>query len=190
MYKLFFKRLFDFIFALLGLLVFSGVLIVIYILASWDSRSNGLFFQQRIGQCGRAFIIYKFKTLHSQTRQISGIGRFLRNSKLDELPQLWNVLIGDMSFVGPRPDIPGYYDKLEGENRKILELKPGITSEASIKYRDEEALLAKQREPLQYNDEVIFPDKVRMNLEYYHRRSFWGDIKIIWRTFFISFKKS
>jgi len=178
------KKVFDFIFALLGLLGFSSLLLLVYSIASWDTRSNGLFFQKRIGQHGRSFTIFKFKTFHQQTRRTSGIGLFLRNTKLDELPQLWNVLIGDMSIVGPRPDIPGYYDILEGENLKILELKPGITSEASIKYKNEEALLAKQRDPLFYNDTVIFPDKVSMNLEYYYKRSFLGDIIIIWKTLF------
>ena len=109
---------------------------------------------------------------------------FLRKTKIDELPQLWNILIGDMSFVGPRPDITGYYDLLEGENRKILQLKPGLTSEASIKYANEEAIIAAQPDPLHYNDTVIFPDKVKMNLAYYYSNSVVGDIKIIWKTIF------
>ncbi len=117
------------------------------------------------------------------TGNISAFGKFLRKSKLDELPQLINVLKGDMSFVGPRPDIPGYYDKLEGEQRNVLNLKPGITSEASIKYKNEEAILKGQANPLKYNDEVIFPDKVKMNLDYYYKRTFFGDIKIILKTF-------
>jgi lipopolysaccharide/colanic/teichoic acid biosynthesis glycosyltransferase len=108
----------------------------------------------------------------------------MRKHKLDELPQFFNVLIGNMSIVGPRPDIEGYYDKLEGEDRKILELKPGITSEASLKYYNEEAILEQQENPLLYNDTVIFPDKVRMNLEYYYNRSFWDDLWIIWSTVF------
>ncbi len=110
---------------------------------------------------------------------ISSYGNFLRSSKLDELPQLLNIFLGTMSFVGPRPDVPGYYDTLEGEAQKILELKPGLCSRAALKYYNEETLLAKQKEPLKYNDEVIFPDKVRMNLEYYYNRSFFGDLKII-----------
>lgn len=122
--------------------------------------------------------------MHPQTNAISAWGSFLRNSKLDELPQLFNILKGDMSFVGPRPDIPGYYNLLQGENRKILTLKPGLTSEASIKYKDEEELLAQQENPLAYNDHIIFPDKVKMNLEYYHQRSFWGDLGIIFKTIF------
>ena len=108
----------------------------------------------------------------------------MRQTKIDELPQLWNVLKADMSFVGPRPDIAVYYDVLEGESRKVLNLKPGITSEASIKYQNEEALLAQQENPLDYNDTVIFPDKARMNLDYYYNRSFFGDIGIIVKTLF------
>ena len=116
--------------------------------------------------------------------RVTRLGRWLRRTKLDELPELWNVLEGDMSFVGPRPDVPGYADRLTGDDRLILELRPGITCEASIKYANEEQLLAQQPDPLKYNDEVIYPDKVRMNLEYYRNHTFWGDIRIIWRTIF------
>ena len=122
--------------------------------------------------------------MHPATAKISSLGWFLRKSKIDELPQLWNVLKGDMSFVGPRPDVAGYYDLLQGEARKILELKPGITSEASIKYANEETLLEQQENPLEYNDIVIFPDKVRLNLNYYYNRSFFGDMVIIVKTVF------
>lgn len=122
--------------------------------------------------------------MHPETAVINSFSHFLRQTKLDEFPQLINVLKGDMSLVGPRPDIPGYYDQLKGEERKILELRPGITSPASIKYRDEENELRKQENPLEYNDSVLFPDKIRMNLEYYYNRSFWGDINIIWKTLF------
>lgn len=117
-------------------------------------------------------------------QRVTRLGRWLRRTKLDELPELWNVLVGDMSFVGPRPDVPGYADRLTGDDRLILELRPGITCEASIKYANEEQLLAQQPDPLKYNDEVIYPDKVRMNLEYYRNHTFWGDIRIIWRTIF------
>jgi lipopolysaccharide/colanic/teichoic acid biosynthesis glycosyltransferase len=153
-------------------------------MVSIDTQSNGLFIQERIGQWGRVFKIYKLKTMHPATVKISSLGRFLRKSKIDELPQLWNVLKGDMSFVGPRPDVAGYYDLLQGEARKILELKPGITSEASIKYTNEEKLLAQQENPLEYNDIVIFPDKVRLNLDYYYNRNFFGDMVIIVKTVF------
>jgi lipopolysaccharide/colanic/teichoic acid biosynthesis glycosyltransferase len=178
------KRLFDVLFSLTALLLISWLLLLFWIIASIDTQSNGLFIQERIGQWGRIFKIYKLKTMHPKTKHISLIGRFFRKLKIDELPQLWNVLMGDMSFVGPRPDVAGYYDKLEGENRKILELKPGLTSLASIKYANEEALLAAQEDPLDYNDTLIFPDKVRMNLEYYYHHSLVGDIKIILKTIF------
>ena len=126
--------------------------------------------------------------MNSTFENISSFGKFIRKFKLDELPQLINVLFGQMSFVGPRPDIPGYYDTLKGEDRKILELKPGLTSEASIKYYNEESILMNKINPLEYNDSVIFPDKVKMNLEYYYKQSFSEDLKIIFKTFFMFFK--
>jgi lipopolysaccharide/colanic/teichoic acid biosynthesis glycosyltransferase len=178
------KRIFDLFFSVVGLLLSGWLLVFFWIIASLDTKSNGLFVQERIGQWGRIFKIYKLKTICPKTNHISRIGLFLRQTKIDELPQLWNVLKGEMSLVGPRPDIPGYYDVLEGESRKVLELKPGITSEASIKYQNEETLLEQQENPLAYNDTIIFPDKVRMNLEYYYNRSFFGDIGIIVRTVF------
>lgn len=122
--------------------------------------------------------------MHKNSERISSYGKFLRRFKLDELPQFLNILLGDMSFVGPRPDVPGYYDRLQGEDRKILELKPGLCSRAAIKYFNEDEVLKLQPHPLEYNDEIIFPDKVRMNLEYYYNQSFSEDIKILWRTIF------
>jgi lipopolysaccharide/colanic/teichoic acid biosynthesis glycosyltransferase len=178
------KRIFDIVFSLIGLLFGGFFLLFVWILTSIDTKSNGLFIQNRIGQFGKTFKIYKLKTIKDNTEYISGFGSFLRKSKIDELPQLWNILIGEMSFVGPRPDIEGYYDKLSGENRKILELKPGLTSLASIKYANEEQLLSQKENPLQYNDEIIFPDKVKMNLEYYNNQSFVLDLQIIFRTLF------
>lgn len=179
------KRLFDLFFSIIGLALSSGILLLFYCLATLDTRQNGLFCQERIGQWGKPFTIYKLRTFRKSTAQpISKIGAFLRNTKIDELPQLWNILLGQMSFVGPRPDIAGYYDVLEGENRKIIELKPGLTSEASIKYANEEHLLSKMEDPKLYNDTIIFPDKVKMNLAYYYSNSVWGDIKIIWKTVF------
>lgn len=178
------KRFFDCIFAVLTILLFSCLIVICILIASIDTQSFGLFFQERIGQNGTYFQILKIKTLHDTTRKVSSFGKFLRKSKLDELPQLINILKGDMSFVGPRPDIPGYYDKLEGENRKILKLKPGLTSEASIKYANEEYLLAQHESPLNYNDTVIFPDKVKMNLEYYYKQSILVDLKILVKTIF------
>ena len=116
--------------------------------------------------------------------RVTPVGRFIRATSLDELPQLINILKGEMSFVGPRPDVPGYADLLQGSDRKILELKPGITGPASLKYINEEEILAQVDNPQQYNDEIIFPDKIKINLEYYHNRTFWGDIKIIFKTIF------
>ena len=178
------KRIFDILFALLSILLFFLVILICIFLASIDTKSMGLFVQERIGQHGKSFMIFKIKSMNDTTQHISSFGRFLRKSKLDELPQLFNILLGQMSFVGPRPDIPGYYEKLEGESRKILELKPGLTSEASIKYAKEEELLAQQVDPLYYNDYVIFPDKVKMNLKYYYNQSIFLDLQILFRTIF------
>jgi lipopolysaccharide/colanic/teichoic acid biosynthesis glycosyltransferase len=178
------KRLFDILFSFLLLVSLSWLLIIIYLIVLIDIFSNALYKQYRVGQFGALFIIYKFKTIHPISGKISFLGKFLRKYKLDELPQLINILIGNMSFVGPRPDIPGYYDLLEGENRKILELKPGLTSSASIKYANEEEILGLQENPLLYNDTIIFPDKIRMNLDYYYNNSTFGDIKIILKTIF------
>ncbi|NIF04301.1 sugar transferase [Chryseobacterium sp. Tr-659] len=176
------KMVFDFIFAVILTIFLIPLLIVLWIITSLDTSSNGIFFQTRIGQHGRPFTIFKFKTIHQQKRTCSHTGRMLRKCKLDELPQLFNILKGDMSFVGPRPDIEGYYDKLTGTDRKVLKLKPGLTCEASIKYRNEESLLKDQKDPLMYNDEILFPNKVKMNLEYLESMSFTNDTKILFKT--------
>ena len=176
------KRSFDLLFSLLGLLLLGIPILILLLLAQFDTR-KGLFLQTRIGQFGKPFTIFKIRSMHIGSLKISGYGKFLRTSKLDELPQLFNILLGQMSFVGPRPDIPGYYDKLQGEARLLLQLKPGLCSRAALKYFDEEDLLSQQPNPLHYNDTVIFPDKVKMNLEYYHNRSFWEDLTILWATF-------
>jgi lipopolysaccharide/colanic/teichoic acid biosynthesis glycosyltransferase len=153
-----------------------------------------MFEQKRAGRYGNPFTIIKFRTMTVNNvgttisvrgeKRITPLGAFLRKYKLDELPELWNVLRGDMSFVGPRPDMPQYAIKLSGEERRILELRPGITGPASLKYANEEELLASVPDPHKYNDEVIWPDKVRVNLDYYYNRSFFGDILIILRTIF------
>lgn len=183
------KRLFDITLAILLLIILSGVLLLVWVLSAIATRSNGIFLQKRVGQYGKLFTIIKFKTIRfvaageRKTRTIiPPVSAFFRKYKLDELPQLVNILAGQMSFVGPRPDLPGYYDALEGEERKILELKPGLTCEASIKYSDEEKFLSSVENPLQYNDEIIFPDKVKINLHYYYNRSFIADIKILCKT--------
>ncbi len=157
------------------------LLLVLITIAHFDT-GRGLFFQIRIGQNGKPFNILKIRSMHKDTGQISSYGRFIRRFKLDELPQFLNILFGQMSFVGPRPDLPGYYDLLKGEERKILELKPGLCSWSALKYINEEAVLKQQSNPSKYNDEIIFPDKVKMNLEYYHNRSFNEDVKILIAT--------
>ena len=178
------KRLFDLLLALLVLLFCGGLLLLALVLASIDTRSFGLFLQKRIGQAGRPFIIFKIKTLNDTTQHVSAFGRFLRKTKIDELPQLFNILNGSMSFVGPRPDVPGYADLLTGTDRIILAVKPGVTGLASLKYRNEETLLKQQKNPLHYNDTVIWPDKVRLNVWYVKHQSFALDFKILWYTFF------
>jgi lipopolysaccharide/colanic/teichoic acid biosynthesis glycosyltransferase len=177
------KRWFDIIFSLFFLIVSSLILLISWLILIVDTRSNGLFFQKRVGRRGVLFTIYKLQTIYPTTGKISKVGRFIRKYKFDEYPQFFNVLKGEMSIVGPRPDIQGYYDLLEGENKKILELRPGITSRASLKYFNEEEILENQEDQLAYNDTVIFPDKVKLNLEYYYKRSFAEDLKIIWKTF-------
>jgi lipopolysaccharide/colanic/teichoic acid biosynthesis glycosyltransferase len=181
------KRIFDIAFSVLILFLFSWLLLLAWLLAIVDTRTNGIFKQERIGQFGNKFKIYKLRTFQINPSgddvAISIIGQMLRNYKLDELPQFINVLKGEMSIVGPRPDIEGYYDVLEGEERKILELKPGLTSLASLKYYNEDEILEKQDFPLVYNDVVLFPDKVKLNLEYYRHHSIFGDLKIIWETY-------
>lgn len=182
------KIIFDFILAIILIVFLIPVLIILFIIATLDTSSNGIFFQKRIGQHGKSFVIFKFKTLHEKDRSCSKIGRILRQFKLDELPQLLNILKGDMSFVGPRPDIEGYYDKLEGSDRRVLELKPGLTCQASIVYRNEENILKLQENPLKYNDEILFPHKVRMNIEYLEHLSFKNDLKILLNTLLIILK--
>ena len=184
------KRLFDILASFLGLLILWPVLLVVALLIKIKMGSGPVFFtQQRVGRHGTLFTLVKFRTMsvgHSGSSisvkgesRITPLGATLRKYKLDELPELWNVLKGDMSFVGPRPDVPGYADKLTGEQRKILELRPGITGPASMKYSNEVDVLAQQDDPVKYNDEVIYPDKVCINLEYLDNRTFWLDLKLI-----------
>lgn len=192
---MFFKSLFDRGASFFGLILLFPVLLVVALLIRIKMPGGPVIFkQERVGRYGRLFIMYKFRSMtvaHSGSSvsvkgesRITPLGAKLRKYKLDELPELWNVLIGDMSFVGPRPDVPGYADNLKGDDRRMLLLKPGITGPASLKYRNEEELLAEQEDPQKYNDEVLFPDKVRINIEYLDNWSFWNDIKIIVYTVF------
>ncbi|MCH5237995.1 MAG: sugar transferase [Muribaculaceae bacterium] len=195
--KLLTKRIFDIVGSLGGMIVLSPLFLGISILLSIKEPHSPIFFRQkRVGRFGKPFYIIKFSTMRreegnkqavnnitiSNDERFTPTGAILNKYKLNELPQLWNVLKGEMSFVGPRPDVEGYADKLTGEDRNILLLKPGITGPATLKYRNEEELLAQQDEPLKYNDEVIWPDKVKINLKYFNEQSFLGDLKIIIKT--------
>lgn len=182
MRSLLLKRVFDFTGACTGLLLLGWAVIFFMLIAAIDTQSSGIFLQQRIGRYGKAFTIFKLRTIR-KSGKISWTGNFLRKSKIDELPQLLNVVLGDMSFVGPRPDIAGYYDTLEDNERQLLQLRPGITGLASLKYYNEEDILAAVDNPEKYNDEVLFPDKIRLNLQYLKHRSMFLDIKIILLTF-------
>ena len=172
------KWLFDRVVSFVGLWFLWPVLLVVWVLIRLKMPGGpAIFKQKRVGKDGELFTMYKFRSMtvgHGGSSvsvagesRITPLGAKLRKYKLDELPELWNVLIGDMSFVGPRPDVPGYADQLKGEDRLILKLRPGITGPASLKYRNEEEILAKVDDPQKYNDEVIYPDKVKINLDYY-----------------------
>ena len=207
------KIVFDKVVSLVGLIILSPVLLIVALLIKWKMPGPILFCQQRVGRYGRIFTVYKFRTMtvkaeasvasrnseatsiaSQEQSRITPLGEKLRRYKLDELPELWNVLKGDMSFVGPRPDVPGYADQLQGEDREVLLLRPGITGPASLKYRNEEDILEAVDEALQkgrsglpigittvqeYNDNVIYPDKVRLNRYYLHHYSFIKDIQMI-----------
>lgn len=188
------KYIFDKSMSLLGLVILSPILLVVACLIRLKMPGGSVLFKQkRVGQHGRLFTVYKFRSMTvagegktsiaaAEESRITPLGDKLRRYKLDELPELWNVLKGDMSFVGPRPDVPGYADKLKGEDRNILKLKPGITGPASLKYRNEEELLSNVSDPIAYNNEVIYPDKIKLNLYYYYHYSFVKDIQMIFCT--------
>lgn len=213
------KRLFDIVASFFGLLLLWPVLLVVAILVKVKMPGGPAFFvQKRVGKGGKLFNCHKFRTMtvkhNGSTVSVAGdsritpFGAVLRHYKLDELPGLWDVLIGNMSFVGPRPDVPGYADKLTGDDRDVLKLRPGITGPATLKYRLEDEMIADfvrkarsyenenlgfalpenvgemtdQELAVWYNDTVIYPDKVRLNCYYYRHYSFWNDIEMIFAT--------
>lgn len=186
------KDLFDIIVAFILLILLSPVLVVVAVVVRISSSGPVFFRQQRVGQYGKPFTMIKFRTMitndglntitMSNDRRITPVGSFLRRWKLDELPGLFNVLKGEMSFVGPRPDVPGYADLLTGNDRRVLELKPGITGPATLKFIREEEILAAVDNPKEYNDTVIFPEKVRINLRYLEKGTMLEDLKIILYT--------
>lgn len=186
------KRVFDVIVSFFGLLVFIIPIIFMVFIARIETGLSGLFIQKRVGKNGNYFYMFKIRTLKENKNhtlqelisQTTFFGKLLRRSKLDELPQLINVLKGDMSLVGPRPDISGYADKLTGSDRIILSVRPGITGPATIKYKNEEEILLKQTNHQQFNDTVIWPDKVKINKDYVENWSFLKDLKYIYQSIF------
>lgn len=201
------KWIFDRVVAFVGLCFLWPVLLIVAIMVKIKMPGGPAFFvQKRVGKGGKLFNCHKFRTMtvkhNGSTVSVAGDSRItpfgakLRHYKIDELPELWDVLIGNMSFVGPRPDVPGYADKLQGDDRDVLKLRPGITGPATLKYRLEDEMISeyvakKQAEgdtrsmqeiAIEYNDKVIYPDKVRLNCYYYRHYSFWKDIEMIFAT--------
>jgi lipopolysaccharide/colanic/teichoic acid biosynthesis glycosyltransferase len=187
------KRLLDIVLSVIGLVCLSWLILLAFVAATIDTRANGFFRQERIGYRGRRFKVIKIRSMRDDPRhrtsvttaddpRITSLGRFLRRTKIDELPQLFNVLLGEMSFVGPRPEVPGFADLLTGEDALILTIRPGITGPATIHFRNEEELLRATDDPEAYNATVLFPTKVRMNLEYIRDYSLRGDLEMIWKT--------
>jgi len=187
------KRLFDIALSLFGIFAVWWIILIAWIVATIETRGNGLFVQPRVGRNGKIFSVFKIKTMRlvdgvdttvttSRDNRITKSGVFFRNTKIDELPQLFNVLFGSMSFVGPRPDVVGFADKLTGEDRVILSIRPGITGPASLKYKNEEEMLSMQDNPEQYNRDIIWPDKVKINRAYIKEWSLKKDIEYIKKT--------
>jgi len=188
-----FKNIFDYILALILLIFLVGLIVLLIIICSFDTKQFGIFVQIRVGKNAKLFKIYKLRTMKgvsksnittSKDHNITPFGKFLRKYKLDELPQLFNIIKGEMSFVGPRPDVIGYADKLIGEDRVILSVKPGITGPAQIKYKTEEQLLAGVEDPVRYNDEVLWKDKVLINVKYVKEWTFKKDMTYLLYTVF------
>jgi lipopolysaccharide/colanic/teichoic acid biosynthesis glycosyltransferase len=189
------KRGLDICLAATGLLLSGWLIAIAYIAASIDTGASGFFRQERVGRYGRTFRIIKLRTMCRDANinttvttasdpRITRLGRFFRRYKIDELPQLVNILLGDMSFVGPRPDVRGFADELEGEDRIILSVRPGITGPATLRFRNEEQMLQDSDDPERYNLEVVFPEKVKLNVEYIRDYRLWRDLTILWTTLF------
>ena len=191
------KRVFDICISFILILLLSPFLVIIICLIKSTSIGPSFFIQNRVGMHGKLFKIIKFRSMyvgknnHESSNitilgdsRITSIGRIIRKYKIDELPSLLNVLLGSMSFVGPRPDVPGYADQLKGTDRKILSIRPGITGPATLKYANEESLLSDIDDPEKFNDKVIYPDKVKINIQYIEKWTFFTDLKIIFKTIF------
>lgn len=187
-------RLFDILFSTIGLLVLSPLFLIIYIIIIIESKGGGFYSQTRVGKNGIPFAIYKFRSMRTDADKhglitvggrdprITRIGYYIRKYKIDELPQLWNVLVGDMSLVGPRPEVQKYVDLYTEEQRKVLSVRPGITDYASIEYVDENILLAKSDDPDRTYIEVVMPAKIKLNMKYINNKSLKEYFKIIFLT--------
>jgi len=194
-WQAFIKRAFDLIGSIIGLILTGWLIALTYVASTLDTGKSGFFTQERIGLNGRKFKLIKIRTMREIKNvktnvttctdpRITKLGIFIRRYKIDELPQLINIFLGEMSFVGPRPDVPGFADKLKGDDKIILSVRPGITGPATLKYRDEEEILASENDPEEYNQTVIFPEKVRINKEYIENYRLRNDFRYIWETIF------
>lgn len=192
------KRLFDIVFSFLGLIFLSWLFIIIALAVGLTSKGGVFYKQKRVGRYNKDFVLYKFRsmkvdsdkksliTIGNRDSRITSVGYFIRKYKLDELPQLLNVFKGDMSFVGPRPEVRYYVDMYTDDQKKVLDFRPGITDPASIAYRNENELLSTKDNPKEYYIQFVMPDKIRINLQYQAKRTFFSDIKIIFLTIFPS----
>ena len=188
------KRSFDIIASFFSIILCFFPILVLIMLASLSTKDFGLFTQQRVGRNAKLFRIFKIRTMkysHDENfitlkddLRLTAFGKFLRKYHLDELPQVFNVLKGDMSFVGPRPDVAGYADLLQGDNRIILSIRPGITGPATLKFKNEDVILSQQKDPKKYNDTIIWKEKVKINKEYILNWTFLGDLNFIFKTIF------
>ena len=188
------KRIFDFFAALIGIIILLPIFIIVSIAIKLDSPGNIMFLQKRVGKCGKKFDIFKFRTMVTNAERlgkqitvgkdnrITKVGAFLRKYKIDELPQLFNVLKGDMSLVGPRPEVPKYVALYNEEQKKVLSVRPGITDLASLKYSDENDILGKVENPEEYYINVIMKDKLSLNLEYIEKSNLFFDISLVIKT--------
>ncbi len=187
------KRVFDISLSLIGIILTCWLILIAWIIATIETRSNGFFLQKRVGKNLKTFNVIKIKTMRenksnpstitlANDERITKSGKIFRKMKLDELPQLWNIFIGEMSFVGPRPDVQGYLDSLKDEDKILFTVKPGLTGPAQLTYKKEVEILANTENPLKYNDEVIWPHKVEINKRYILEYSFFKDIYYIFKT--------
>lgn len=187
------KRTFDLVVSIPLLMLSGWLILLLWLVSTADTGKNGIFTQTRVGQHGRTFRIMKIRTMRDMKDfdttvtsdsdpRITRLGAFLRRTKLDELPQLINIVRGDMSFVGPRPDVPGFADELTGSARKILTVRPGVTGPATLRFRDESTVLDNVADPEDYNRKHIFPEKVRLNVDYVENYRFATDLRILWQT--------